>query len=82
MTQYVLAAASWFNFSAIVDYFRDLKRNYETHKNIRHTIKELSALTDKELADIGLARGDIWSVAHEVYYDNRLESNKNLKGWV
>ena len=67
MTQYILEAANWFNFSAVFDYFRDLKRNYETQKNIRHTIKELSALTDKELNDIGLSRGMIRSVAMDAY---------------
>lgn len=82
MTQYILEATNWLNFSTILDYFRDLKRTINTNKNIRHTIKELSKLSDRELNDIGLCRGDIWSVAHEVYYDDRLATNKNLKGWV
>lgn len=30
----------------------------------RKTIKELSALSDKELNDIGISRGDIWSIAN------------------
>ena len=82
MTQYVLAATEWLNFSGIMSYFRDLKRRNELHKNIRHTIKELSSLTDKELNDIGICRGDIYSIAHEAYYDDLVKPNKNLKGWV
>lgn len=67
MTQYILEAASWFNFSVIFDYFRDLKRNYDTARKVSATIKELSALTDKELNDIGLSRGMIRSVAMDAY---------------
>jgi Uncharacterized conserved small protein len=37
----------------------------------RLTVKEISALTDKELRDIGLTRGDIHSIAMETHYDNR-----------
>ena len=40
---------------------------------IRETEKELGRLTDYELADIGLSRGEIYYVAR---------SNENLKGWV
>lgn len=84
MTHYVLAASEWLNFGGVMDFFRNLKRNYELNKNIRATIKELNALTDKELNDIGLTRGDIWSVAHESYLDNqdKVEYNRNLKGWI
>lgn len=82
MTQYVLAASEWLNFSGMFDYFRNLKTKYQIHKNIRSTITELSKLSDKELNDIGLSRGDIYSVAHEAYYDDLVKTNKNLNGWV
>ena len=82
MTQYILAASSLLNFEVILDFFRDLKRRNELNRNIRVTIKELSALTDKELTDIGICRGDIWAIAHEAYYDDLVKTNKNLKGWV
>lgn len=81
MTQHVLAAANWLNLSAIVDYFRDLKRQYQIHKNIRQTIKELSELTDKELHDIGISRGMIHSIAHEAYYDNLVSVKSTKRGW-
>lgn len=82
MTHYVLTASEWLNFGGVFDYFRNLKRRYNTHKNIRNTIDELSRLSNSELNDIGLTRGDIWSVAHEAHYDDLVKSNKNLKGWV
>ena len=71
MTQYVLAASEWLNFSGLVDWFRSVKRNLAHQAKVNATIKELSALSDKELRDIGLSRCDIWSVAHEAYLDNR-----------
>jgi uncharacterized protein YjiS (DUF1127 family) len=71
MTQYVLAASEWLNFSGLVDWFRSVKRNLAHQAKVNATIKELSALSDKELRDIGLSRCDIWSVAHEEYLDNR-----------
>jgi len=40
---------------------------------IRATEKELSKLSDNELSDIGLSRGEIYHVAR---------SNENLRGWV
>ena len=82
MTQYILSATSWLDLSGIVDYFKVLKLRYKTHKNIRSTINELSKLSDKELKDIGISRGEIYDIAHECYYDNRLAPNKNLDGWV
>jgi uncharacterized protein YjiS (DUF1127 family) len=46
-------------------------RKYAQQRAYRLTVKELSNLTDKELRDIGLTRGDIHSIAMETYYDNR-----------
>lgn len=82
MTQYVLEAKEWLDISKIFKFFHDFKRRRELHKNIRSTINELSKLTDRELNDIGISRGDIYSVAHEAYYDDLVKVNKNLNGWV
>ena len=89
MTQYVLAATEWLNFSGIMSYFRNINKSLEHRSKVNATIKELSKLTDRELNDIGIARGDIWSIAHEdasfrryAYDPNRTELNKNLQGWV
>lgn len=59
---------SWFD-----EYVTELKRV----RDINRTIKELSKLSDKELKDIGIIRGNIYEVAHKAYPENH-----NLKGWV
>ncbi len=50
----------------------------------RQTIRELNRLTDAELNDIGLGRGDIYSVARgdETLKRSAVDTNTNLKGWV
>ena len=40
------------------------------HKIYRETYNSLSKLTDKELKDIGIARGDIHSISMESFYYN------------
>ena len=79
MTQYVLAASEWLNFRGILDFFRDLKRSWDHRANVNETIKQLSALSDRELNDMGISRSDIRQVANGI--DPR-ETNDNLKGWV
>ena len=71
MTQYVLAASEWLNFGGLVDWFRSQKQKLAHQAKVNATIKELSALSDKELRDIGISRGDIYSIANEAYLDNR-----------
>tara|TARA_B110000003_G_scaffold117163_1_gene119686 strand:- start:9048 stop:9320 length:273 start_codon:yes stop_codon:yes gene_type:complete len=41
----------------------NLNKSLQAKKKQRQTIKELNQLTDKDLADIGLCRGDINAVA-------------------
>lgn len=53
----------------------DLKTKYKQHSEAKDTIKTLRALSDRELKDIGLSRGEIYDVAHTT-------ANTNLKGWV
>ena len=81
MTQYVLTVTEWVNLDGIFEYFRKLKKSYEHHKKVNETIKELSKLSDRELRDIGINRGEIYAIANETHSDN-LELNHNLKGWV
>ena len=84
MTQYVLAATEWLNFNGLADWIRDYKRKLAHRAEINATIKELNQLSDAELRDIGIHRGDIYAIAHEAYYDDiaKVEFNRNLKGWV
>lgn len=54
-----------------------ITKSYTNRKQYRRTIEELRRLTDQELNDIGINRGDIHSIA-------RMDSdmNTNLRGWV
>ena len=76
MTQAILAAHSYSTraIETIIEAFISFKQERAAKKLAKQTIKELSKLTDKELNDIGLSRGDIWYVAHH--------QNDNLRGWV
>ena len=48
--------------------------------DIRSTINQLSALSDYELSDMGIHRGEIYDIAHSSV--KNAEENKNLRGWV
>ena len=50
--------------SAVSRFFSALLANIVAWNDARVTRKALSALSDRELEDIGLIRGDIDSVAH------------------
>ena len=53
---------------------------FKRTSKIRSTITELNKLTDKELRDIGICRGEIYDIAHGAH--PRANTNKNLNGWV
>ena len=44
--------------------YKEAKALMTQNAKAKQTIKELSALSDKELNDIGIARGDIHSIAY------------------
>jgi len=75
MTQAILAAHSYSTRAVelIIEALRTLIQHRANRKMIRATEKELSKLSDNELSDIGLSRGEIYHVAR---------SNENLRGWV
>ncbi len=60
----------------LVNNFLQKLRNYGQY---RRSLNELSKLTDRELNDIGIGRGDIYRVAKG---DKSYRVNSNLKGWV
>ena len=76
----------------MANFLRKIVNNWRKDSQIRQTIKELHALTDAELNDIGIGRGDIRSIARGdsdmklssriVYNDKVLPVNANMKGWV
>lgn len=85
MMQNIATFTKLFDFSGLRNKIKLYFATIEQNREIKRTINELNQLSDKELWDIGITRGDIWSVAHEVYYDDRIKTyktNNNLKGWV
>ena len=66
MTQVLLIQVTFIQaaISGLVDIVKQLKASYKLSVEIRQTIKELIRLSDKELTDIGIFRGDIYSVAN------------------
>jgi uncharacterized protein YjiS (DUF1127 family) len=59
---YAVAASRLANMG-MIDQAKELMIQRE---KTRKTIQELSALTDRELNDIGINRGDISRIAHEM----------------
>jgi len=55
-------------------------------KQQRDTFKTLQKLTDRELNDIGISRGDIRSIANDTWEENQrrdnVRMNPNLRGFV
>ena len=70
--------------STIASWFKELNAKYQKRKEIKRTMKELSALDDRALSDMGITRGDIYSVAHGTFHREYPDTkvNRNLKGWV
>jgi uncharacterized protein YjiS (DUF1127 family) len=70
--------------TGLANWFKDLANELQRRRNIKHTIKQLSALSNHELNDIGIARGDIWHIANTSYPKGKTvaDVNRNLRGWV
>ena len=92
MTQHILEVSNYLLnpisefLKSISSISNNLADSYKNSREARNTMKELGALTDKELNDIGIARGDIYYIAHNLKRYSEVghpsEENKNLKGWV
>jgi len=85
MAHYVIEASSWIQDA--IEGYRDLRRSMkqraERRASYNRTYKELSKLTNFELNDIGICRGDIHSIASgDTSMKRGVEANKNLRGWV
>ena len=80
----LITTANTFGLTGLASWFKKLDAKLTHQSKVRSTIKELSKLSDAELRDIGITRGDIYSIANESYLDNhdKIEYNRNLKGWI
>lgn len=84
MTQAILAAHSYSTraIETIIEAFRIFRQARATKRMIKETERELGKLSDYDLADIGITRGDIYSIARSNETINNIRANSNLKGWV
>jgi uncharacterized protein YjiS (DUF1127 family) len=73
MTQLILLQANFLQnaVKALFDLFKDLRSTRKEISQAKQTIRELNKLSDADLTDIGLCRGDIWNVAHHKHDDIR-----------
>ena len=84
MTTIVANTFETIGLNGIANWFKNLANELQRRRNIKDTIKQLSALTNHELNDIGIARGDIWHIAHTSFPKGNTVANvnRNLRGWV
>ena len=83
----LIATADTIGLTGVAAWLKELNAKRIERARINSTIKQLSKLTDRELWDIGISRGDIYSVARgdetlERVRKNNLKTNSNLEGWV
>ncbi len=68
------------------NFFKKLINDYYVARAVKETEKELRKLTDKELNDIGINRGDIYAIARQDAEMKRSNVdapfNPNLRGFV
>jgi uncharacterized protein YjiS (DUF1127 family) len=84
----VSSQSSMFSVAAykVVMFFEKIGAALAKRREARATFKTLHKLTDRELNDIGISRGDIRSIANDTWEENNrrdnVRMNPNLKGWV
>jgi uncharacterized protein YjiS (DUF1127 family) len=74
----------WLNLSKLFASisFKKTKTELRSKRIYRETYKSLSELTDKDLLDIGITRGDIHDIAYAASYGVERNQNPNLNGWA
>ena len=82
MTALAIRTATWVGLPGVANWFKNLRKNLQARRLEKQTYNELSALTDRELQDMGIYRSDIRSIARGTFDDSRVDTNANLKGWV
>ena len=84
MTQHILTAHNYSTRAVelILEALKSIYNNRIERKAIRETEKALSKLSDYDLSDIGISRGDIYEIARDKATIEQAKVNKNLRGWV
>ena len=78
----LIMTADRIGLPGVANWFKNLSNKIQAKRLERKTYAELSALSNRELQDLGIGRSDIPSIARGTWYDDRAETNKNLRGWV
>jgi len=66
----------------IMDGLRHLKLRIKDRREQAKTMRELSRLSNHDLHDIGICRGDITSIANGTFYSDRDDEIKtNVRGY-
>jgi len=73
-----------------MNFLKTIRAHLQHRRAVKATINELSRLSNAELNDIGISRGEIYHIAHTsnpkpVVGKNEKTTgfiNDNLKGWV
>ncbi|MEX0351513.1 MAG: DUF1127 domain-containing protein [Paracoccaceae bacterium] len=65
------SAANGLELSGFYAGIENLKTRFEQYRVYRRTLGELSALSERELADLGMHRSMIRRIAMEAAYDGR-----------
>ncbi len=52
-------------FKVVRNYLIELHASYRMARDVAKTIQELNKLSNAELSDIGISRGDIYTIAHQ-----------------
>ncbi len=84
MSQAILTAHGFLTqgVEGFIDFMKSVNENRIQRKAIRMTEKELAKLSNAELDDIGISRGDIYSIARTSVVIETAKANHNLRGWV
>jgi uncharacterized protein YjiS (DUF1127 family) len=84
MSQAILTAHSFLTqgVEGFMDFMKSVNEKRIQQKAIRETEKALRKLSNAELDDIGITRGDIYTIARSKDTIENVRTNNNLRGWV
>jgi uncharacterized protein YjiS (DUF1127 family) len=84
MSQAILTAHSFLTqgVEGFMDFMKSVNEKRIQQKAIRETEKALQKLSTAELDDIGITRGDIYTIARSKDTIENVRANNNLRGWV
>lgn len=81
MAHSLINFAEKINLDFISRFLTRLNRRIVARRLMKQTRNELQSLSNRELTDMGITRGEIPRVAKEAY-ENQMQENENIKGWI